>query len=368
MVGVANTQRADEDPLAPACAAPRTTCVVASPVPWIRCHGRGGVVRRRRDPRLDELPLRGDLTRGRVDEEEPPSAAEDTRARADARVARARSRCSTPTCAAAAPPRSTRRAYGDRRRPVRALGERRTGSSRPTSTPRDAAPLRRRRCRRSATAPSTVARKLASLRALFRDAARARRASAQNPADLLAGAEARRATLPRVLKRRRGRRAARPHPRRRRRSSCATARCSSSPTPAGCAPRSSSTSTSARSTSTPRRCASRARAARRASCPVGEPALRAVARYLERGRPALHDGRRRAGAVPLEVRAGGCRPPTCAAACASGRGTPRCRAASRRTRCATRSRRTCSTAAPTCARSRSCSATRASPRRRSTLG
>ena len=72
-----------------------------------------------------------------------------------------------------------------------------------------------------------------------------------------------------------------------RRSSCATARCSSWPTRAGCAPRSSSTSTSSRSTSTPSRSGSRARAARRASCPPASPRWRAVARYLERGRPAL---------------------------------------------------------------------------------
>ena len=43
-----------------------------------------------------------------------------------------------------------------------------------------------------------------------------------------------------------------------------------------------------------------------------------------------------------------------------------CRRASRRIRCATASPRTCSTAEPTCASSRSCSATRAWPRRRST--
>ena len=35
------------------------------------------------------------------------------------------------------------------------------------------------------------------------------------------------------------------------------------------------------------RCASRARGPRRASCPTGEPALRSIAAYLERARPAL---------------------------------------------------------------------------------
>jgi site-specific recombinase XerD len=51
-----------------------------------------------------------------------------------------------------------------------------------------------------------------------------------------------------------------------------------------------------------------------------------------------------------------------------GPARPRWSAACRRTRCATRSPPTCSTAAPTCGRSRSCSATLPSPRPRSTLG
>ena len=76
----------------------------------------------------------------------------------------------------------------------------------------------------------------------------------------------------------------------RRRSSCATARCSSSPTRAACARRSWSTSTSARSTSTPSRCASRARAARPASCRSASTPWRRSARYLERARGALDAG------------------------------------------------------------------------------
>ena len=66
--------------------------------------------------------------------------------------------------------------------------------------------------------------------------------------------------------------------------------------------------------------------------------------------------------------AGGCRPPTCGGACARGRATRRCRAASHPIPCATRSRRTCSRAVPTCGRSRSFSGTLPSPRRRFTLG
>ena len=61
------------------------------------------------------------------------------------------------------------------------------------------------------------------------------------------------------------------------------------------------------------------------------------------------------------------RAPTSPAASASGSARRRSPRASRRTRCATASPPTCSKAAPTCARSRSCSATRRSRRRRSTL-
>ena len=56
----------------------------------------------------------------------------------------------------------------------------------------------------------------------------------------------------------------------------------------------------------------------------------------------------------------------CAIASTGCAAAPACRSACRRTRCATRSRRTCSTAGPTCASSRSCSATRTWPRPRST--
>ena len=148
-------------------------------------------------------------------------------------------------------------------------------------------------------APRTMARKLASTRAFFRSLLEHGDMSA-NPADLLPApklpAHAARArssppTSPRCST------ASRP----RRRSSCATARCSSSPTRAGCAPRSSSTSTSARSTSTASRCASRARAPRRASCPPASP--RCGRRRLPRARPArARARRRRPRAVPLQVR------------------------------------------------------------------
>ena len=44
--------------------------VEASPVPWIRSHGRGGGSSAVGDAGLDELALGGDLTRGGVDEEQ----------------------------------------------------------------------------------------------------------------------------------------------------------------------------------------------------------------------------------------------------------------------------------------------------------
>ena len=102
--------------------------------------------------------------------------------------------------------------------------------------------------------------------------------------------------------------------------------------------------------------------------PAGEPALRALARYLERARGGAR------AASPTSPRcfsrspAGGCRHRTSAAGCGCGRATPRCRAACTRTRCVTRSRRTCWRAARTCDRSRSCSVTPPCRRRRSTLG
>ena len=170
--------------------------------------------------------------------------------------------------------------------------------------------------------------------------------------------------------RRRARRAARPDPGRRRRSSCATARCSSSPT----------------------RCGLRAEELVNLDIDVGRLRRRGAARRGQ-GRQDPHRPGRRARAAGARratwsaAAAGARQRPTASRRCSSrksgrrlstsdvrrrlarlGARAPRCRAASRRTRCATRSRRTCSTAAPTCARSRSCSGTAASRRRRSTLG
>ena len=87
--------------------------------------------------------------------------------------------------------------------------------------------------------------------------------------------------------------------------------------------------------------------------PLGEEAAFRVARYLREGRPAL-----------------GCavRTTRCSSPCAAGASTrARCAVSPRtRTGSATHSRRTCSRAAPTSAPSRSCSATARCRRRRST--
>ena len=106
--------------------------------------------------------------------------------------------------------------------------------------------------------------------------------------------------------------------------------------------------------------------------PLGEEAQHWLARYLRDARPSSHrseDGwtrrrqsrRRRPKFPPSAAGPSSSRP-------AGAASTPPPCAASRRTRtaCGTRSPRTCSTAAPTSARSRSCSATAPSRRRRST--
>ena len=72
-----------------------------------------------------------------------------------------------------------------------------------------------------------------------------------------------------------------------RRWSCATGRCSSSPTPAGCAARRSSTSTSARSTSRPSSCGCSARARRSGCCRSASRRSARCAATSSKGRHAL---------------------------------------------------------------------------------
>ena len=88
----------------------------------------------------------------------------------------------------------------------------------------------------------------------------------------------------------------------RRRSSCATARCSSSPTRCGLRAEELVNLDLASVDFDAEQLRVEGKGSKTRFVPAGEPALRAVARYLERGRPALAAARRRARAVPLEVR------------------------------------------------------------------
>ena len=101
--------------------------------------------------------------------------------------------------------------------------------------------------------------------------------------------------------------------------------------------------------------------------PMGEPAQRALERYLERRdrRSRRTRGRRRSSS---RAEGGGSRPPTCGAGSSAGCGRRPSPDTSRPTPCGTRSRPICSREGRTCARSRSFSATRASRPRRSTRG
>ena len=164
------------------------------------------------------------------------------------------------------------------------------------------------------------------------------------------------------------------------RCSCATARCSSSPTRAACARRSWS------------RCAMidvdydgeqlrvEGKGRKTRFVPVGEPAMAALRDYLERARGALAGEpgapRREQGAAGALFLVEDGPPAGTSDVRRRLRGGRRARGRwrsgpaerSHRTRCVTASRPTCSTAAPTCAASRSCSGTRACRAPRFTLG
>ena len=102
--------------------------------------------------------------------------------------------------------------------------------------------------------------------------------------------------------------------------------------------------------------------------PAGEPALRSVARYLERGRDRRCRAPRRSPRCSSPRPAAASRRQTSDAACGCGRATRRPRERCTRTRCGTPTRPISSRAERICGRSRSCSATAASPQPRSTLG
>ena len=220
----------------------------------------------------------------------------------------------------------------------------------------------------SGQAPTTVARKLAALRGLFRHQVSARRAQREprRPAQLpqaLAAAAAR-------AQGRRGGGAARPHPGHR---------------PAGAArPRAVRAGLrlrpARRGARDPRRLERRLRRRDRPRGGQGrQDAPGPGGRARTGGARALSGpraGRRSAPTTPRRCScpspAAGWEPRTSGGGCGPGRGWPRAAlrrsATPIRTPCATRSRPICWRAEPTCGRSRSCSATPASPRLRFTLG
>ena len=249
----------------------------------------------------------------------------------------------------------TRARLRRRPRPVRAVVRASRASTPPDVEPADAAPLRRGAVR----APRGVAgdRRAQARRAARRSTARCASTAhvSQNPADLRPVAQARRAACRRCCAPTRSAR-------------CSTAIPASTPLelrdralfelayalrPARRGAREARRRP--RSTSTPRSCASRARARRPASSRSASRRCARVGRYLERGAPGR--SRRGDGEQALFLSKSGRRLSTSDV-------RRRLRVWARhaavqggvsRTRCATRSRPTCSTAAPTCARSRSCS-------------
>ena len=102
--------------------------------------------------------------------------------------------------------------------------------------------------------------------------------------------------------------------------------------------------------------------AKQRAVPLSEPAAVALERWLDGGRAVLQTAESPADAVFVNQRGRRAHAAATSGGCSTG--GPRSRPI--RTRCATRSPPTCSTAAPTCAPSRSCSVTRTCRPRRST--
>ena len=188
-------------------------------------------------------------------------------------------------------------------------------------------------------ARSSVARKLTAVRSFHDHLVRAG-AAEQNPAELLPTPKAE-STLPRVLGPDEIAQLLESDPGDAPRLRSATARCSSSPTPAACARRRSWTSILDSPDFEAETLRVDGKGSKTRLTPIGEPAQRALA-ALPRARPA-----RARAAPPARQRsfsrgaAGGSPHPTCGAGSASGSARPPWRAGSRRTRFATRSRRTC---------------------------
>ena len=209
---------------------------------------------------------------------------------------------------------------------VREMG-RRAG---PRPRGRRAAPVRRYVAWLSerGAAPSTSARKLAALRALF-ESQREHGEIAQNPADLVSTPR-RGARLPRVLSAKEAARLLDCDPRRRSAGAARPRDVRARLLVRACAPRSSCRCSSATSTTTASSCASRARGERRAWCPWASRRWRRCAPTSSaRGRRSRRRRHAPASASPCSsaAPAGGSRPATCAAGCGAGR---RGRASARR--------------------------------------
>ena len=338
--------------------------VLASRSPRTGCQGRGGRSSGAVDAGRDELVQGGDLTRGGVDEERAhahPGYGGGLRALAR-RPADLRRRPAAPRRRRPHPP-----AYGTDAAELAAWAtangldpDRGRLQGRCAAGPRGS--------RQQGAAPRTMARKLASIRSLFRSLLEHGEVAA-NPADLLPAPEAaadacRRRSSPHDVARlleqipaAHAARAARSRPVRARLLAAA------------CGPRSSSISTSPASTSTQEQVRVEGKGAKTRFVPAGEPALRSRSRPIWSARgPALPAPSPRPGAVPVQERQAALDVATSAAACGCGRATPPRRPACTRTRSGIPSPPTCWRAARTCGRSRRCSVTRASRRPRSTLG
>ena len=227
-------------------------------------------------------------------------------------------RCSTRTCAGATRPRGRAAHTASTSRSSRAGRATQRAWSR-----EDVGPQRVRRYVASLSepdaAPSTTARKLAALRALF-SSQREHGLIAQNPADLVSHAAALLAPAARAEAQREAARlldAIRRRPRGPLALSCATARCSSSPTRAGCAPRSSCRSTVADVDHDGEQLRVEGKGRKTRFVPVGEVAL-AAREALPGARPRPARARRRpaareaTGAVPRARPAGRSARATCA--------------------------------------------------------
>ena len=200
------------------------------------------------------------------------------------------------------------------------------------------------RARPRKLAPATIARKLAAVRAFLRHAL----GPARVP-DVVVRAAAAAAAAGCAARRRRST-ACSPRSTAAGRSPCGTARSSSSSTLRACGAPRRSGSTSRDVDFEQEHVHVHGKGGKERVVPLGEEAAYWLARYLREAGPRSRTAPRTRCSSPRA---------------AGGSTRARCAGSSRiRTGCATRSRRTCSRAAPTCARSRSCSATARSRRRR----